>query len=69
MDTQRHYHVFEHEMIAILEALLKWEEKLLGYHVHMVTDHKVLEFFKMQCKLLSQQTQWMEYLSRFDFDI
>ena len=29
-DAQRHYHTFEHEMIAILEALLKWEDKLIG---------------------------------------
>ena len=61
--------MFEHETIAILEALLKWEEKLLGYHIHVVMDHKALEFFKMQRKLSSRQTCWMEYLSRFDFDI
>jgi hypothetical protein len=30
-DAQRHYRVFEQEMIAILEALLKWEDKLIGY--------------------------------------
>ena len=26
-DAQRHYRVFEQETIAILEALLKWEDK------------------------------------------
>lgn len=35
----------------------------------MVTDHKALEFFKMQSHLSSRQTRWMEYLARFDFDI
>ena len=35
----------------------------------MVTDHKSLEFFKTQRKLSSRQSRWMEYLSRFDFDI
>ena len=68
-DTQRHYHVFVKETIAILEALLKWEDKLIGYRSHVVTDHQALEFFKMQDQLLSHQTHWMEYLSRFDFDI
>jgi hypothetical protein len=68
-DTQRHYHVFVKEMIAILEALLKWEDKLIGYRSHVVTDHQALEFFKTQDQLSSHQTCWMEYLSRFDFDI
>jgi hypothetical protein len=36
------------ETIAILEALLKWEDKLLGRWVTVVTDHKALEFFKTQ---------------------
>jgi hypothetical protein len=55
-DAQRHYRVFEQETIAILEALLKWEDKLIGYHIHVVTDHQALEFFKTQDRLSSQQT-------------
>jgi NDP-sugar pyrophosphorylase family protein len=61
--------VFKHETLAILKALLKWEDKLLGFHIHVVTDHKALEFYKMQSRLSSRQTRWMEYLARFDFDI
>jgi len=33
-------------MLTILEALLKWEDKLLGYCIHVVMDHKALEFFQ-----------------------
>jgi RNase H-like domain found in reverse transcriptase/Reverse transcriptase (RNA-dependent DNA polymerase) len=47
-DTQRNYRTFEHETIAILEALLKWEDKLIGRRIHVVTDHKALEFFQTQ---------------------
>jgi hypothetical protein len=36
-DAQQNYRVFEHETLAILEALLKWEDKLLGYRIHVVT--------------------------------
>ena len=68
-DAQHHYRVFELETIAILESLLKWEDKLLGHQIHMVTDHKSLKFFKTQRKLSSHQAWWMEYLSWFDFDI
>jgi hypothetical protein len=68
-DAQQNYHVFEQETLAILEALLKWKDKLLGYHIHVVTDHKALEFFKTQLCLLRRQMRWMEYLTRFNFDI
>jgi RNase H-like domain found in reverse transcriptase len=38
-DTQFNYRVFEMETLAILEALLKWEDKLIGHKFTMVTDH------------------------------
>jgi hypothetical protein len=67
--AQMNYRVFEMEMIAILEALLKWEDKLLGRRVTVVTDHKALEFFKTQRCLNSRQARWMEFLARFDINI
>ena len=63
------YRVFEMETIAILKALLKWEDKLLGQRINMVTDHKALEFFKMQKHLNNRQACWMEFLACFDFNI
>jgi hypothetical protein len=47
-NAQRNYRTFEHETIAILEALLKWEDKLIGRRIHVVTDHQALEFFQTQ---------------------
>ena len=67
--AQQSYRVFELETIAILEALLKWEDKLLGHKIHVVTDHKALEFFKTQNRMSHRQMRWMEFLQRFDFDI
>jgi Holliday junction resolvase-like predicted endonuclease len=67
--AQMNYCVFEMETIAILEVLLKWEDKLLGRKIFVVTDHKVLEFFKTQRCLNSRQSRWMEFLARFDLDI
>jgi len=69
MDVQCHYRVYEQEMLTILEALLKWEDKLLGYCIHVVMDHKALEFFQMQLQLMGRQTRWIDYPTRFDFDI
>ncbi len=44
--AQHNYQVHELKTLGILEALLKWEDKLMGYHIHVITDHQALEFFK-----------------------
>jgi hypothetical protein len=61
--AQYNYHIFEMETLAILEALLKWEDKLIGNHLHVVTDHQVLELFRTQRRLSHCQMRWMEYFS------
>ena len=61
--AQHNYCVFKMETIAILKVLLKWEDKLISNQIHVVTDHRALEFFKIQRKLSSSQMRWMEYLS------
>jgi hypothetical protein len=67
--AQQHYTVHELETLAILEAMQKWEDKLVGYRVHIITDHKALEFFKTQSMLSHHQRQWTDYMSWFDFNI
>ena len=67
--AQQHYAVHEMETLAILEALQKWEDKLIGKKIHVITDHKALEFFKSQSKLSNRQLRWTNYMSKFDFDI
>ena len=60
--------VDKHETLAVLEALMKWEDKLLGRKFTVVTDHKGLEYFKTQPNLLPRQTRWWEYLSHFNYN-
>ena len=67
--VQQNYTVHELETLAILEALMKWEDKLIGYDICIITDHKALEFFKTQITLMARQHHWMDYMSRFTFDI
>jgi len=67
--AQQNYHTHEHETIAILEVLIKWEDKLLGRKFVIVTHHKSLKYFKTQLSLSSQQTCWWEYLSCFNFTV
>src|SRR6266481_8692110 len=44
--AQQNYQTHEHETIAILEALIRWEDKLLGLKFVIVTDHKSLKYFE-----------------------
>jgi hypothetical protein len=53
--AQQNYTVHEMETLAILELLQRWEDKLVGYRIHVVTDHKALEFFKTQTELSHRQ--------------
>ena len=46
--AQMNYYIFEMEMMAILEALLKWGDNFLGRKIMVVMDHKALEFFETQ---------------------
>ena len=66
--AQHNYRMHEHETLAVLEALMKWEDKLLGRKFTVVTDHKGLEYFKTQLNLLLRQTRWREYLSHFNYN-
>jgi len=56
-------------MLAILEALLKCEDKLLGFPFKIITDHEALKYLSMQQKLSSRQIRWTDYLSRFNTEI
>jgi len=51
------------------QTLSKIMQELVGYKIHVITDHKALEFFKTQNRLTNRQHRWMDYLSRFNFDI
>ena len=67
--AQQNYAVHELETLAILELLMKWKDKLIEYDIHIIMDHKALEFFKTQSNSWARQCQWMDYLSRFTSDI
>ena len=69
MDTQQNYQTFKRETLAIIEALMKWEDKLLGFKFTIITDHKALGYLKTQHKLSSRQVRWLDYMSRFDATI
>src|ERR1700676_1679482 len=69
--AQRSYRTFEHEALAVIEALMKWEDKLVGRKFHIVTDHEALETIKTSNRdgKSGRLIRWDEYLSRFKYEI
>ncbi|KAL1936896.1 hypothetical protein VTO73DRAFT_4839 [Trametes versicolor] len=49
-----------------MEGLFKWEDKLIGRKLRIVTDHKALEFLEGLDRPNPRQIRWYEFLSRFD---
>ena len=68
-DAQQNYRTFKRETLAIIKALLKWEDKLLGFKFKIITNHEALGYLKTQRKLSSRQICWIDYMSRFDTEI
>ena len=64
-NVQRNYGTHEHEVLAILEGLLKWEDQLLGRKFTIVTDHESLTFFKTKDHDSARRQRWQHYLDRF----
>ena len=69
--AQRSYRTFEHEALAVIEALMKWEDKLVGRKFMIVTDHEALETIKTTNRdgKSGRLIRWDEYLSRFKYEI
>jgi hypothetical protein len=64
--AQFSYFTYEQEMLAVLEGLGKWGDKLLGCKFMIVTDHQAIEFFQRTGKLTPRQVRWWEYISCFN---
>src|ERR1700677_2376549 len=69
--AQWSYRTFEHEALGIIEALMKWEDKLVGRQFIIVTDHEALETIKMSNRdgKSGRLIRWDEYLSRFKYEV
>lgn len=67
--TQSNYPTHQQELLAIVGALDKFEDQLMGRQFMVVTDHRSLEYFKRQPSLSPRQVRWYEFLSRFHFNI
>jgi RNase H-like domain found in reverse transcriptase len=69
--AQKSYWTFEHEALVVIEALMKWEDKLVCRQFTIVTDHEALETIKTtNCDGKSGRLIcWDEYLSCFKYEV
>jgi hypothetical protein len=63
------YEIYDKELLAIVRCFENWRAELQGasYPIHVLTDHRNLEYFMTTKQLTRRQVRWSEFLSQFDF--
>jgi hypothetical protein len=69
--TECNYEVYDKELMAIVRAFEEWHPKLQSiiHPIHVLSDHKNLEYFTMTKLLNQRQAHWSQFLSQFNFTI
>jgi hypothetical protein len=58
-DMQRSYFTYEHKTLGAIEALKKWDNKLLGLtEIWIITDHEALKIFMLKAHSGLRQICW-----------
>ena len=70
-DAELNYNTHDKELLVIFEAFKEWRHYLEGlkFPVHVITNHKNLEYFTTTQTLSRRQAQWSEFLSAFNMVI
>jgi hypothetical protein len=66
---ERLYSIYDKEMSAIMHALTKFRQYLVGSKFVVRTDHNNLKYFLEQKDLSERQQKWVAKVHAFDFDI
>jgi hypothetical protein len=66
---ERLYSIYDKEMLAIMHALTKFRQYLVGSKFVVKTDHNILKYFLEQKDLSERQQKWVTKVHAFDFDI
>jgi hypothetical protein len=68
-DHERNYATHDLELETIGHALRKWRHYLMGKRFELRTDHNGLKYLFNHPNLNDRQRRWLEFLSKYDFDI
>jgi hypothetical protein len=63
------YTIYDKEMLAIMHALAKFRQYLVGAKFVVRTDHNNLKYFLEQKDLNERQQKWVSKIQAYDFDI
>ena len=69
--VERNYEIYDKELLATVEALIKWRQYLLDVmeKFEVWTDHENLKYFREPYKLNGQQDRWYLKLQDYDFEL
>jgi hypothetical protein len=63
------YTIYDKEMLAIMHALAKFRQYLVGARFVVRSDHNSLKYFLEQKDLNERQQKWVSKIQAYDFDI
>src|ERR1700733_3567870 len=69
-DAERNYHTGDRELLAIMKALKKWRQYLVGsgqFEIWM--DHRNLTYFQKPQNLNRRQAGWVHKMQDYDYTI
>ena len=67
--TQQQYTTTDQELLAIVDALSSFQNRLFGIKFTVFTDHKPLEAMTTSPIRNGRHQRWMNFVQLFDFDI
>jgi hypothetical protein len=68
-EHEKNYGTHDLELTAIVHALNKWRNYLMGKRIELRTDHNSLKYLFDQPTLNARKSIWLEFLCEYDFDI
>ena len=66
---ERLYSIYDKEILAIMHALAKYRQYLVGSRFRVRSDHNSLRYFLEQKQLQERQQKWISKIQAYDFDI
>ena len=68
-EEERLYSIYDKEMLAIMHALAKFRQYLVGSRFVVRPEHNSLKYFLEQKDLNERQQKWVSKIQNYDFDI
>ena len=67
------YEIYDKELLVIVRVFEKWHSKCVDISmkelIKIISDHQNLQIFMITKQLNRQQARWIEFLSKFNFQI